>query len=86
VRRRESARAVRPAERPETRAKEVAAAHPEPYTICFVFMDHEVVNRLKSDRGSQQVLPPPPIISGKSVYDIRQSGFRPDGRRFTETS
>jgi hypothetical protein len=43
----------------ETRAKEVAAAHPEPHTLCFISVDKKVVSTLEMATGKWTHFDPP---------------------------
>jgi hypothetical protein len=43
----------------ETRAKEVAAAHPEPHTLCFVSVDKKVVSTFEMATGKWTHFDPP---------------------------
>ena len=46
-------------ERLETRAKEVAAARPEPHTICFISVDKRVVSTFEMGTGKWTHFDPP---------------------------
>lgn len=46
-------------ERLETRAKEVAAARPEPHTICFISVDKKVVGTFEMATGKWTDFDPP---------------------------
>jgi|SRR5579863_4453483 len=43
----------------EARATEVVAAHPEPYTICFISMDKKVVSTFEMATGKWTHFDPP---------------------------
>jgi hypothetical protein len=43
----------------ETRAKEVAAARPEPQTLCFISVDKKVVNTFEIGTGKRTYFDPP---------------------------
>ena len=43
----------------ETRAKEVAAARPEPHTLCFISVDHKVVSTFEMATGKWTHFNPP---------------------------
>ncbi len=46
-------------ERLETRAKEVAAARPEPHTLCFISVDKKVVSTFEMATGKWTHFDPP---------------------------
>jgi hypothetical protein len=46
-------------ERLEACAKEVAAAHPEPHTLCFVSVDKKVVSTFEMATGKWTHFDPP---------------------------
>jgi len=46
-------------ERLEARAKEVAAAHPEPHTLCFITVDKKVAGTLEMATGKWTHFDPP---------------------------
>jgi hypothetical protein len=43
----------------ETRAKEVAAARPEPHTLCFISVDKKVVSTFEMAAGKWTHFDPP---------------------------
>jgi hypothetical protein len=43
----------------ETHAKEVAAAHPEPHTLCFISTDKKVVSTFEMATGKWTHFDPP---------------------------
>jgi hypothetical protein len=43
----------------ETRAKEVAAARPEPHTLCFISVDQKVVGTFEMATGKWTHFDPP---------------------------